>query len=316
MDDLNEQETRTQLIDKALHEADWKEEYIKREVNSLKSEFKAKKYEYKKGEGKEEGRFIDYVLLGHDKSILAIIEAKRFSLDAEKGSIQATTYQKDIEAQTGVAVPIFLTNGRKLYLKEKGYPTREISEPLAQRDLERRMQISKDKKKLSDLGISSKILDRSKNVEIVKQVLNHLEKGNRKALINMATGTGKTRVAMALIEALIRANYVRNVLFIVDRISLGRQADKAFDNFLHGEPKTILNEQGDFDMDKRMYVSTVQTLMAKDEQKGHKFQKFGSGFFDLIVFDEAHRSYYDKQNLVSQYFDAIKIGLTATPSKS
>ncbi len=316
MENLSERDTREKLIDGALYEDGWKEEDIRREVNSVKSDFKTKQYNSKKGEGKEEGRFIDYVLLALDKSVLAIIEAKRFSLDTEKGSIQATTYQKDIESQTGISVPVFLTNGKKWYLKEKGYPTREISGPLTQQDLQRRMQLSRDRQLLSNIGVSPKILDRSKNVEIVKQVLNHLEKGNRNALINMATGTGKTRVAMALVEALIRANYVRNVLFVVDRISLGKQAFGAFDNFLHGEPRTLLNEEGDFDMDRRLYVSTVQTLMAKDEKTGHKFQKFSPGFFDLIIFDEAHRSYYDRQNLVAKYFDAIRIGLTATPSKS
>ena len=166
------------------------------------------------------------------------------------------------------------------------------------------------------VSINPKIIDRSKNVEIAKHVLNHLEKGNKHALINMATGTGKTRVSMGIIEALIRASYVRNVLFVVDRISLGKQAFSAFDDSpLRNEPRTLLNEEGDFDMDKRIYISTVQTLMAKDLERAHKFQKFSPGFFDLIVFDEAHRSYYDKQNLVNEYFDAIKIGLTATPSK-
>lgn len=315
--DLSEAETREKIIDPWLKSEGWREEYIKAEVNSVKSDFKSKKYELKKGEGKEEGRFIDYVLLGQDKEPLAIIEAKRFSLDAEKGSIQATTYQKDIESQTKIAIPIFLTNGKTWYIKEKGYPTRKISGPFSQKDLERRSQLSKEKQKLSSIGINSKIIDRSKNVEIAKQVLNHLEKGNKHALINMATGTGKTRVSMGIIEALIRARYIQNVLFIVDRISLGKQAFGAFDDTpIRNEPRTLLNEEGDFDMDKRIYISTVQTLMAKDSEKAHKFQKFSPGFFDLIVFDEAHRSYYDKQNLVNEYFDAIKLGLTATPSKN
>lgn len=315
--DLSEKETREKLIDPALIEdAGWKEEYIKREVNSIKSDFQAKKYEIKKGEGKEEGRFIDYVLLDEHKSVLAIIEAKRFSLDAEKGSIQATTYQKDIEAQIKIAVPILMTNGKTWYIKEKGYPTREISGPFSQKDLQRRAQLSKEKQKLSTISINSKIVDRSRNVEVVRQVLDHLEKGNKKALINMATGTGKTRVAMALIDSLIRARYIQNVLFIVDRISLGQQAFRAFDGFLRGEPKTLLNEEGDFDMDKRMYVSTVQTLKSKNRDGGFKLQKFTPGFFDLIIFDEAHRSYYDSEKLLFKYFDAIQIGLTATPSKS
>jgi hypothetical protein len=316
MVNLSEKETRSQLIDESLKDAKWKTEYIKEEVNSIKSKFD--KMDFKSPEdGIEKGvdHFIDYLLLDEHKNIVAIIEAKRFSIDPEKGSIQATTYQKDIESQTGFSVPIFLTNGKRWYLKEKGYPTREISGPFSQKDLQRRARLSIEKQNLSDIEINPKIVDRSKNIEIVKLILSHFEKGNKKALLNMATGTGKTRVAMAIIEALIRARYIQNVLFVVDRIQLGKQASDAFESFLRGEPKTILNEYKDFDMDKRMYVSTVQTLMAKDKEIGNKFQKFTPGFFDLIVFDEAHRSYYDKNNLIFKYFDAIKIGLTATPSK-
>ena len=317
MADLSEKETREKVIDPLLIEdALWKEEYIKREVNSVKSDFKIGSYELKKTEGKEEERFIDYILLDEHKKPLAIIEAKRFSLDAEKGSIQATTYQKDIESQINFAVPIFLTNGQKWFFKEKGYPTREISGPFSQKDLQRRTQLAKERQKLSNIEINPKIVDRSRNIEVVKQILNHLEKGNRKALINMATGTGKTRVSMAIIDALIRARYIQNVLFVVDRISLGKQAYNAFDSFLRGEPKTLLNEEKDFDMDKRMYVSTVQTLKSKKEEGGFKLQNFTPGFFDLIIFDEAHRSYYDQERLIFKYFDAIQIGLTATPSKS
>ena len=249
--DLSEKETREKIIDPwLLRDAGWKEEYIKREVNSIKSEFKIKKYEFKIGGGKEEGRFIDYVLLDEHKNPLAIIEAKRFSLDAEKGSIQATTYQKDIESQTGFTVPIFLTNGQKWFYKEKGYPTREISGPFSQKDLQRRTQLAKEKQKQSNIGANPKIVDRSRSVEVVRQVLDHLEKGNRKALINMATGTGKTRVSMAIIEALIRARYIQNVLFVVDRISLGRQAYNAFDSFLRGEPKTFILKYKRFKADK------------------------------------------------------------------
>ncbi|MGV8142170.1 MAG: DEAD/DEAH box helicase family protein [Candidatus Pacearchaeota archaeon] len=314
--DLSEAETREKIIDPWLKDEGWREEYIKAEVNSVKSDFKTKKYELKKGEGKEEGRFIDYLLLDQHKHPLALIEAKRFSTDADKGSIQATTYQKDIESQTGISIPIFLTNGKKWYFKEKGYPTREISGPFSQKDLDRRAQLTKERQKLSNIGINSQILNRSKNIEITKQVLHHLEKGHRKALINMATGTGKTRVSIALLAALIKARYVQNILFVVDRISLGKQAFGAFDNSpIRDEPRTLLNEEKDFDMTKRVYISTVQTLMGKDSEKGHKFQNFSPGFFDIIIFDEAHRSYYDRQNLVNEYFDAIKIGLTATPSK-
>ncbi len=315
--DLSEKETREEKIDPSLiEEANWKEDYIKREVNSVKSDFKIGNYVIKQTEGKEEGRFIDYVLLDEHKKPLAIIEAKRFSLDAEKGSIQAKTYQKDIEIQIEFAIPIFLTNGHDWFIKEKGYPTRKISGPFSQEDLQRRRRLIIERQKLSNVEINPNIVDRSRNVGAVKQVLNHLEKGNRKALINMATGTGKTRVSMAILHALIKARYIQNVLFVVDRISLGRQAYNDFDSYLKGEPKTILNEFGDFDMDKRMYISTVQTLKSKNSEGGFKLQKFTPGFFDLIIFDEAHRSYYDPERLLFKYFDAIQIGLTATPSKS
>ena len=319
MANLSEKQTREQYIDPILKDiSGWKEEYIKREINSIKSNFKKKQYITRETRtGKEEGRFIDYVLVAEDQSPMAIIEAKRFSLDPDKGIIQATTYQKDIEAQTGFAVPIFLTNGKKWYLKEREYPTREISEPFSQEDLKRRLlDLSLNKRNLSELEVNTKIVDRSKSVEIAKRVLDHFQSGKRSALINMATGTGKTRVAMALIDALVRGNYVRNVLFIVDRIALGKQAyGVGFQKFFASTPSCLLNEQ-EFTKNKRFYVSTVQTLMAKRKEGGFYFQDFGSGFFDLIIYDEAHRSYYDRQNLVMKYFDSLKIGLTATPSKT
>ncbi|MBI2546579.1 DEAD/DEAH box helicase family protein [Candidatus Woesearchaeota archaeon] len=317
MVDLSEKKTREGIIDPQLIDAGWKEESLKREVNSIKSDFKLKKYELNynpKDEG--ESRFIDYVLLDSDKSVLAIIEAKRFSVNAEKGTIQATTYQKDIETQTKYTVPVFLTNGKDWYIKEKGLPIRKISGHFSQSDLHRRMILSKGRQKLSDIEISPRIIDRSKNMEIVRQVLDHLEKGNRKVLINMATGTGKTRVSMAIIDALIRTSYVRNVLFVVDRIALGKQAYDAFGDFLGSEPRTLLNQFKDFDSDKRVYVSTVQTLKEKRKEGGANLQRFSPAFFDIIIFDEAHRSYYDPDRQVFKYFDAIQIGLTATPSKT
>jgi len=128
-----------------------------------------------------------------------------------------------------------LTNGKDWYLKEESYPRRKISGPLSKEDLRRRMQLRKERQNLSNIGINTKTVDRSKSVEITRQILNHFEDGHRKALINMATGTGKTRVAMAIIDALIKARYIQNVLFVVDRISLGRQAFNAFDEFLKSE---------------------------------------------------------------------------------
>lgn len=314
MVDLSEKETREQYTDPILEKEGWKKEYIKREVNSIRSNFKTKKYVL--WEEDKEGRFIDFVLVGEHQSPIGIVEAKRFSVDPEKGIIQATTYQKDIEKQTGHTAPIFLTNGKKWYIKEKDYPMREVSGPFSQEDLQKKFNLSKNKSDLLKVEINTIIVNRSKSIQIVKQVLDHLNSGNRTVLISMATGTGKTRVSMAIIHALLKTRRIQNVLFVVDRISLGRLAFyNGFQKYFMSTPACLMNEQ-EFSKDKRFYVSTVQTLMAKQSNGERLFQKFSPGFFDLIIFDEAHRSYYDKQNLVMKYFDALKIGLTATPSKT
>jgi len=317
MVNLTESQTREEYIDKALEEVGWSDKYVKKEVNSVKSTFDKKDYKTSE-EGIERGkdRFIDYLLTDEHEDPLAIIEAKRFSLDAEKGTIQAGIYAKDLEKQLGFVIPIFLTNGKEWYLKEEGYPTRKVSGPFSQEDLNRRVHLQKSRKDLSNVEVSREIVNRAKSVEVSRTILEYLNEGHRNALINMATGTGKTRVSMAIIKSLMSTGFVRNVLFVVDRIALGNQAYASFGEFLGGYPKTLLNEDKGFDKNKNIYVSTVQTLMAKDSEVSRKFQKFSPGFFDLIVFDEAHRSYYDKQNLIFKYFDAIKIGLTATPSKS
>ena len=314
MPDLSEKETREQYIDPLLAKEGWKDQYIKREANSVKSNFKIKKYVF--GERSDEtDRFIDYILVDEHQSPVAIIEAKRFSLDPEKGIIQATTYQKDVEKQTGWVIPAFLTNGRKWYIKEKSYPLREISGPFSQEDLQKRASLTKNMGNLSNVEVDTKITDRSKSIQIVKEVLDHFKSRNRIALIAMATGTGKTRVAMSLIYSLLKSRWIQNVLFVVDRISLGRQSHGEFQKHFASTPSCLINEHG-FDKGKRFYVSTVQTLMAKQSDGERLFQKFSPGFFDLIIFDEAHRSYYDRQSLVMKYFDSLKVGLTATPSKS
>jgi len=166
----------------------------------------------------------------------------------------------------------------------------------------------KEKNDPASVKIDTKIVDRPRSVRIVRELSEHFSQGHRKALVLMATGTGKTRVAMALIKLLIDANIVRNVLFVADRISLANQAkSKGFKEFF-SEPVTDLREG--FNTTGRLYVSTIQTLMGGEPRL---YSQFSPGFFDLIIFDEAHRSIYDKGNLVNKYFDAIKIGLTATP---
>ena len=313
MDDLDEWKTRKLLIDKQLYNAGWIEKYIKREVNSVKSDFKNKDY-VSRGRRIEKGkdRFIDYLLLGEDNSPLAIIEAKRYSKDPEDGRIQARTYAKDIESQLDYKIPIFLTNGRTWkYIDPKGIE-RKISGVFTQDNLEHRRRLFNNERDPSTIKINPRIVDRPKSILNVKKLCEHFAKGHRTALIHMATGTGKTRVAMALIDILVKANMVRNVLFIVDRIALANQADEEGFKKFFNEPSCKLHIDG-FNLNKRFYSTTVQTLKGGDKEKN--FEKFSPGFFDLLIFDEAHRSIYDKNNLVFQYFDAIKVGLTATPTK-
>ncbi|KKG64479.1 type I restriction-modification system restriction subunit [Methanosarcina mazei] len=145
--------------------------------------------------------------------------------------------------------------------------------------------------------------------------MEHIHKGHRKALIVMATGTGKTRVAMAIIDQLMREGRVQKVLFLTDRISLRKQAyDKGFMRFFKEEGKEVILS-GNYNPEKRLYVSTIQTFQEIYTQKDISGRYIISpGTFDLVFSDEAHRSIYSKWKGIFTYLDAIQIGLTATPA--
>jgi type I restriction enzyme R subunit len=312
MSNISERETREQLIDKQLKAVGWLKSYIKEEVNSVRSKFKIKEYILSQGQGDDSGRFIDYLLLAEDNSPIALIEAKKFSVSEDKGRAQARTYLKDIENQIGERIPVFLTNGHKWLLIDQEGVERHVSGPFSQSDLKRRMELHRKRRDPTKINID-RIVDRPRSVLVVKQLMEHIQKGHRAALVSMATGTGKTRVAMSMIDVLLRANVVRNVLFIADRIALTNQAKSAgFKEFfseavidLRENPKSFPNG---------LYVTTVQTLRSGKNKK--YYENFSPGFFDLIIFDEAHRSIYDPNREVHRYFDAIRIGLTATPSSA
>ena len=311
MADLSEKQTREEIIDEALKKAGWLKSYIKEEVNSVRSIFKTKEYILSQGQSDDSGRFIDYLLLAEDNSPIGFIEAKKFSVSEDKGRAQARTYLNDIQKQTGEKLIYFLTNGHKWLLIDQDGVERHVSGPFSQSDLKRRMELFRKRRDPTKISID-KIVDRPRSVLVVKQLMEHIQKGHRSALISMATGTGKTRVAMSMIDVLLRANIVRNVLFIADRIALAGQAKtNGFQEFFHGEAVIDLRTNPE-SFPNGMYVTTVQTLRSG---KNNKFyEKFSPGFFDLIIFDEAHRSIYDPNREVYRYFDAIKIGLTATPS--
>lgn len=312
---LSESNTRKKLIDPILFDrVGWKKEYVIEEPNAIKSNFKMKEFKFigDKDE-KGENRFIDYLLLDEQRNPLAIIEAKKTSVDIEKGEIQGRTYREDVEKQMGFKVPVFLTNGNSWYYLDIDDTRRKVLLPFSQKDLERIVSLHKKRVNPARVKINSNIVDRKRSIEAVKETLEHFGKGKRSALLNMATGTGKTRVAMAIIDGLRKANLVQKILFVVDRTALSNQAKEAgFKKFFPNDPVVELNEEG-FSDTARIYVSTIQTLMADKKPRGKLYERFGTGAFDLVVFDEAHRSIYDKNNSVMKYFDALKIGLTATP---
>lgn len=306
---MNEKETR-KFIDKQLETAGWIKRYVKDEVNSVRSNFKDKEYVYSEGIGDDSGRFIDYLLLAEDNSPIAFIEAKRFSRSEDEGRAQARTYLNDIKKQTGENLPYFLTNGNKWVLVDYDGIERQVSSPFSQSDLMRRSELHRKRIDPTTININ-RIVSRPRSIIIVKQIMEHIQKGHKSALISMATGTGKTRVAMAVIDVLMKANIVRNVLFVADRIALANQAKSSGFKEFFSEPVVDLREDPK-SFPNGLYVTTVQTLRSGKKKK--VYEKFSSGFFDLIIFDEAHRSIYDPNREVHRYFDAIRIGLTATPS--
>jgi len=320
---VSEKETREKYINPILARVGWKINglYVKEEINCVKSDFINKHYvDVSEGIEKEVDRFIDYLLLDEDLSPMAIIEAKKTIIDVNKGEIQARLYREQIEKQIGFKIPIFLTNGLTWFYVDHLDDRRQVALPFAQKDLHRIVKLMQSRKDPTEVRISRKIVDRFRGVEAVKVVLEHINENRsldintnrRMALLNMATGTGKTRVAMAIIDALIKSSYVQKVLFVVDRITLGSQAkENGFKKYFL-DPVCELNTEGFSDY-SRFYVSTIQTLMSEVKPRGRFYEKFGVAAFDLIIFDEAHRSYYDRNNDIFKYFDALKIGLTATP---
>lgn len=299
--DLNEIQTRKLKIDVLLREQGWdvnNRTQIIAEVDTKQSDFNARDYRDVSETLKNdlESKYVDYLLLDSLGAPLAIIEAKRTSKDPNIGQKQAEQYADDIKRQTGRDVFIFLSNGYEIWLWDRQrYPPRQLKGFYARKDLERlrfqNEQIDED----DPIEVNTDIVDRPKSIENVKRVLEHIEKGHRKGLIVMATGTGKTRVAMAIIDALMRENRAHRVLFLADRKALRNQAwNKGYLEFFPQEAKeTIL--MGKFSKEKRLYVSTIQTFQEIYTQKDKNGQYLISpGEFDLIISDEAHRSIYNK----------------------
>lgn len=256
--------------------------------------------------GEPDHGFSDYMLPGPDGLPLSIVEAKRSSRDALAGKEQASRYADAIEASTGRRPLVFLANGDEIWFWDFVTNPRRVGGFFRQEDLERRLFQLTYAQDLGPVTIDTTIIERPYQHEAVRRAHEAFEKGRRKALWVMATGTGKTRTAAALIDTMVRARWSQKVLFLVDRTALAQQALDAFNEHLPGEPSEIIRSSS-YDGTKRLYVATLQTMQ-------DFYESFSAGAFDLIFSDESHRSIYNKWRSVISYFDARLVGLTATPA--
>lgn len=300
--DPNEAKTRELLIDYMLEEAGWdlslanvKEFKVKGMPNNL-----------------EEG-YADYVLWGNDGKPLAVVEAKRTSRDYNSGRHQAELYAKCLENEFGQLPNIFLTNGYEISFYDWNYPIRPVNGYYTKDELILNIQRRTSKHHLNDITIDEDITNRYYQIEAIKSVAERFEARHRGALLVMATGTGKTRTAAALIDILSKANWAKRVLFLADRTALVNQAKNNLNDYLPNLPSVnLVNEKED--IGSRVIFSTYQTLINLiDNEKIGSSKAYGVGHFDVIIFDEIHRSVYNKYKAIFNYFDGLKIGLTATP---
>ncbi len=259
--------------------------------------------------------FADYVLYGRDMLPLAVVEAKRTSKDPRIGAEQAKLYADCLERMTGRRPIMFLTNGFDTFLWDDVVaPERKVSGIFGKSDLEKLMNRRTSRKSLQDISISDQISGRYYQKEAIRAVCEHIEAGHRKALLVMATGTGKTRTASSLADVLSRGGHVTNTLFLADRKALVDQAKNAFKNTLPDMTLcNLLNNKED--KNARIVFSTYPTMLnAIDTAKSEDGKRlFSPAHFDLIIIDEAHRSIFKKYRAIFEYFDAILVGLTATP---
>lgn len=305
--DPNEAETRAYIIDIYLREAGWNidqphwQEYP---VTGMPTSTNPS------GKGK-----VDYVLWGDNGNPLAVIEAKKTSIKVEIGQQQAKLYADCLEQEFGQRPVIFYSNGYQTYIWDDcNYPPREIQGFLKKDELERLIFRRTNRKKLHLLQPNEAIVNRSYQTEAIRRVTEHFSQNNRKALLVMATGTGKTRTAIALIDLLKRGNWVNRVLFLADRENLVTQAFRAFKQ--HLPQATIIDltkNKTTTAITANIVVSTYQTLFNRINEMGETECLLGVGHFDLIIIDEAHRSIYQKYSALFDYFDGLLVGLTATP---
>ena len=307
--DISEAETRRLYIDLMLKEAGWD---ILAQDGLIQPSKACVEVEVKGMPNAQDKGYADYVLFGGNGKPLAVIEAKRTTKSPTVGKHQAELYADCLEAQYGVRPVIYYTNGFTTYIIDGlGYPPRRLYAFHTEADLEWLIQ-QRGRKDISDFTVKDYITDRHYQKMAIKAVCEHLNTKHRKGLLVMATGTGKTRVAISLVDVLKRNGWVKNVLFLADRTSLVNQAHKNFVKLLPNENTCVLSDKSNNakDLNARIIFSTYQTMINTIDTDE---KLFSVGRFDLIIIDEAHRSIFGKYGAIFNYFDAMLVGLTATP---
>lgn len=301
--DYDEKATRDTFIDLLLTEAGWPldqprdREY---EVTGMPNDSPG-------GTG-----YVDYVLWGADGTPLAVVEAKRTRANPQAGQQQAKLYADALERQFGQRPIIYYTNGYEHWLWDDAlYPPRAVQGFATRDELALAVQRRMSRQPLAGIPINDGIVERAYQQRAIRRVAEVFEQQQRRALLVMATGSGKTRTVIALSDLLMRAGWVKRVLFLADRVALVNQAVSAFKAHLpEASPVKLSAGQS---VDGRVMVSTYPTMMGLINEVDGELRRFGPNHFDLIVIDEAHRSVYQKYGAIFEYFDAHIVGLTATP---
>lgn len=316
----NEAKTRKELIDPLLAKTGWDitnpnqvgleipaDDYDPAAWHTLQAKLKKIREDNKIPDVPLPSGICDYVLYRSNGEILAVVEAKRTSTDPRLAQAQAEFYISEIEKRQSFRPFAFMTNGYDIYFLDAGETNkRQVAGFFTKEDLESRLFLRQNKQPFDSIPINTTITNRLYQQEAIRRVCEDFKQNKRRALLVMATGTGKTRTTMSLVDIFLRTNQARKILFVADRDELVKQALEAFKKYLPDEPCTRIYTQH-INTTSRLYVSTLQTLNTC-------FSSFSPGFFDLIVFDEVHRSIFNKWSEVLQYFDARFIGLTATPA--
>lgn len=305
---FTEAETRALYIDQLLKEAGWE---VATEKNVFAPNMVGVEISTEGMPNSAKIGHIDYVIYGSDGKPMAVIEAKKTSIDPSVGKRQAELYADCLEAKYGVKPIIYYTNGYEIYCIDRlGYPPRRVYGFYSRADLELLIQRQK-RKPIADLRISDAITNREYQKRAITAITEHLNSLHRRGLLVMATGTGKTRVSISLVDVLMRNDWVKNVLFLADRTALVKQAMKNYSKLLpHVTTSELSDNTKKPDKNARVLFSTYQTMINFIDADT---KEFSVGRFDLIIIDEAHRSIFGKYMSIFNYFDSFLIGLTATP---